>query len=173
MTLVAAPAPSWVKIDLDTTPPVLVLEAPAQVEPPDDLIVLVKANEDLGPVAASFHDAYDQSHPVGIERVGARLLAIRLPTMDLASGGGDLTVFARDKACNLTASTVTIVVLRPRAFDVVLEIGPTLEAEISTDSAFEASIEIGQTLDTQLTLDHAHEVETTIEPALDATLEIT
>ena len=172
MTLIAAPAPSWVQIDLDTTAPVLLLDAPALVEPPDDWIVLVKANEDLGPVAATFTDAYGTEVRIGVDRVGPRLLAVVLPTPGLATGPGELTVVARDRACNAATVRTTVVVQRPRPFDVVLTLGPTLETTMSGDGAFEVALSVRGALTSQPSLDHAFEVETTIEPALDAHLEI-
>lgn len=173
MTIIAAPAYSWVRIDLDTTPPLLVLDAPSTVEPPDDWIVLVKANEDLGPVGVAFTDAYGTIYRLGYERVSARLLAVRVPTVGLSSGAGELSVVARDRACNATTVTATVVITRPRAFDAVLTIEPVQEAVVTVDGAFEVESLIGPAASVQETLDHAYEAEAVTEAAFAVTLEIT
>lgn len=173
MTLCPVLAPSWVTIDLDTTPPLLAFDAPARVEPPDEWLVIVRANEDLGPVGMTFTDTYGTVTSIGFERVGPRTLAVRVPTVGLSSGAGELKVVARDRACNATTAVQTVVLLRPRAFDVTMTIDSGITGGMTMDTAFEVTSEIGSGFDVQQTLDHAFEVESEIEPALDTTMEIT
>lgn len=172
MTLTPVLAPSWVTIDLDTTPPLLVIDAPSQVEPPDPWIVIVRANEDLGPVGMEFTDAYGTVSSVGYERIGQRTLAVSLPTVGLAGGGGELKVVAGDRACNAATATTTVLVLRPRAFDVTLTIDSGLAGEMTMSGAFDGEIGFEHAHDTQQSIDHAYEVESEIGQTLAATLEI-
>lgn len=173
MTTCPVVTPSWVTIDLDTTPPLLVIDAPGIIEPPDDWIVIVRANEDLGPVGMEFTDSLGTVTRVGFERVGPRTLAVRIPTISLASGAGELKVVARDRACNATTIVTTVVITRPRAFDVEFTIDTGLEATLTTTYAFDAEIGIDHSHDVNLTMDHAYETDTGIAAALDVTLEIT
>jgi hypothetical protein len=173
MTTCAVVVPSWVTIDLDTTPPLLVIDAPKSVEPPDDWIVIVRANEDLGPVAMTFTDTYGAEVSVGYERVGPRTLAASIPTVGLSSGAGELKVIARDRACNATTVVQTVVLLRPRAFDVVLTIDSGIAGESSMSNAFDAEIDVEHAHVTQSSVDHAYEATADVRPAQDTTMEIT
>lgn len=173
MTLTVVGGPSWVKIDLDTTPPVLVLDAPARVSPPDPWVVLVKANEDLGPVRALFTDSTGVVHRMGVDRVSARLLSIVLPTVGLGSGPGELRVVAADRACNPAEAYTTVVIERPRAFDVTLTFNSGMETTVTLDGAFEASLSLDTGMDAVLTQDTPYETEVDMDTGAETSLEIT
>lgn len=173
MTIAPLVGPSWVQIDLDTAPPVVLLDAPSRIEPPDHWVVLVKANEDLGPVAAVFTDAFGTEARLGVERISARLLSVTMPTVGIATGPGELRVLVRDRACNAVEAVATVVVDRPRAFDTTLTFSRGLEAEVTVDHGFEVEMRTGHSLEAVASIDHAHEVEIKPEPSLNATLEIT
>lgn len=173
VTLTVVGGPSWVQIDLDTTPPVLVLDAPARVEPPDPWVVLIKANEDLGPVAAFFTDTSGTVHKIGVERITARLLSVVLPTVGLGSGPGELRVVARDRACNATEAFATVVIDRPRAFDVVLAMDTGQEVTLSVEPAFESALEMDSGYAAVLTGDTPFETEVVMDSGTETSLEIT
>ena len=150
MTLCPVFAPSWVSIDLDTTAPLLVFDAPAQVEPPDDWIVIIRANEDLGPVALTFTDATGEVSRLGFAWAGPRTLTATLPTVGLATGAGELRVVARDRACNTVVAVRTVVINRPRALDVLLSVTHTLEVAARLDPAYAVNTEVQPALSTYL-----------------------
>lgn len=150
MTLTPVLTPSWVTIDLDTTPPLLHIDAPASVEPPDPWIVIVRSNEDLGPVGMQFTDAYGTTSSVGYERIGPRTLAVTLPTVGLSGGAGELKIVAQDGACNPAIVVVTVAIARPRAFDVTLTVEPSISAEVGLTHSYDVESEITATIGVSL-----------------------
>jgi hypothetical protein len=117
VSLVLAPPPPWVTIDLDTTGPALVFEpAPSRAQPPDSLLAVAASDEPLGEVRAWFADAGGAEQPLGVEVDG---LAVRvlLPTVGLTTGPGSLVVLARDLSCNTSRTALLVYIDRPRPFD--------------------------------------------------------
>lgn len=129
-----------VLLTLDTRAPALRVVVAKSVEPPDELVVEVESDEDLGVVSVALLDALGRLFNLGYERVSDRSLMARVPTTGLATGPASLRISASDEVLNFAESRTEVMVRRPRAFDVEWSLGPGHEVALTRDGAYEAAM---------------------------------
>lgn len=128
---------SSVQVILDTRPPRLTFEADAEVSPPGVWSVLVRADEEIGNARFDFLDGAGIARGVGYDLVDAQTLNLLIPTQDLATGSGTLQGWVGDLACNQTVVALSVFVRRPRAYEVLLELGKAYEVDGSVDHVYD------------------------------------
>jgi hypothetical protein len=137
-------------IVLDTRPPTLTIEAPARIEPPDDLVVLVLADEPLGPVSMALVDALGTLTQLGFERLDPRSLRLVVPTVGLATGAAKILLSVADEVLNITQESVTVHIERERAFDVELTIEHGHDVDLTLDGGYEVTLDMHHAHDADL-----------------------
>jgi hypothetical protein len=161
-----------VLVALDTRPPVLTIEAPERIEPPDTLWVRVVADEPLGAVALALLDAGGTLVNLAYERVDERTLVASVPTVGLASGPASLRVSAADTVLNFTRESRTLAVDRPRAHDVELTIDRAYDLVLGTSDGYRIDLGWSHAHVIDLTLDGPYEVILDVGPSHRVNLEI-
>lgn len=136
-----------VEVALDTRAPVLTIDAPAQVSPPEPWTVIIDSSEDVGSASASFVDSIGTTTALGLEQVGRRIL-LTVPTVGVSSGPGTLVLRVSDEVLNTTLTTLAVVIDRPVSYRV----------ELTLDGAYEQDLSLGGAFSTVLELDRAHAV---------------
>lgn len=161
-----------VAVVLDTTAPTLRIAAPAAVEPPDDLMVTVHADEPLGAVSMALVDSQGTLKQLGFERVDEVTLRLLVPTMSLSTGRATLLLSVADEVLNITQRSVVFTVERARAFDVNLTIEHGHDVEFTQHGGFTVELTVEHAHGVDLTLDGAHEVILDLDKGHAITLEV-
>lgn len=78
--------------------------------PPDDIVIQVFSNEDMGWVNLSFTDSVGQAHDVPFQRVNPRHLLVTISTTTISIGEGTFRAIITDLIGNLSVATHTIIV---------------------------------------------------------------
>lgn len=143
MSAVLLPGRSWVLLDLDTTPPVLAIDAAGVVQPPEDLVVTVTSSEPVGTVEAEFRDPLGARWPVGVALDGPGVLRLTVGTTGMSTGAGLLHLLVRDLAGNATEADWPVFVDRPAPFSVTGWTEPLYALRASEAGPFEVEAETG------------------------------
>lgn len=132
-----------IEVALDTRPPSLAVEAASRVEPPDEWSMAVTADEDIGSASVALLDATGVLSSPGYSRVGPRQLLLTLPTSGMVSGPSTVSLRVADEVGNATQRTVSVLVVRPRAYDVVLTLTGAYETDLTVSEAYETTLILG------------------------------
>lgn len=161
-----------VVLALDTAAPVVVVEASKAVEPPNDWVVSLRANEAVYVGDLWLEDSWGTPFPMGYDRVSPTEVVVRVPSVGVAAGEATLHARMADDVCNRRDVVVPVVVLRPRPWDVVVEVGRRWEVRQTVDHAWDVGVEVGEAFGREQTVDHAWETEVEIGRGWDVTLEM-
>lgn len=162
-----------VLLELDTRPPVVAVRAATRVEPPDNVEIIVVADEPFCWMSVEFHDSLGGVSVLGVEAVSETMGRAVLGGDGLPTGTGTIVATVADLACNETTAVAALHVARPRAFDTVLVMSPGMGGVGEMGHPYNIAAVVEPAFAAEPALVGAYPVEATLEPAFHTYLEVT